>query len=772
VDRKALLIATDTYDDPELSRLRAPAHDVRALAEVLADPRIGDYDVLDPVVNRPSHEVRTAIDDFFADASSQHTLVLYISGHGRLGRKRLYFATTDTKTDRLASTAIDDHFVIEAMESSHSHRVVLLLDCCHSGKFGKGLRPFGAQVGIEGRFDGRGHMTLTASDELEYAYEELRELEGLEERPSSLFTRALVEGLKTGAADRNGDGHVSVDELYEYIRDETEHVQQALRTGTIQGDLLFANNPRPPAPAPPVAAPPARAAAATRAASPAITSQLRRAWQKQARGQHEEALADYIQAVQQAPNSSEALAGRGWARLQLNMHEQAGDDLERALAIDPDDTLALTGRGRLRALRCDLTGAKADLDRALKLDPELTDAYLARGFAAMRGGAPRPDAAEADFARALELQPDLPDALVGSAMVTAARGRPAEGVPLCDQALKLAPQHALALAVRGALKGSALEVDRAVELAPAACEVGLMRATTMLGLGRFDDARNEYDRVMKLGPDRFTPLMGRGFAAMGKREPEEALNNFEWALRVLPDSPVARAHVGVARLELGDAEAALADLEAAIAANPDVLGPGGAQIARGRAHLALGHHDAARADFKRARGTKNPAAAAWQRALDEAITRAKGVSPSTERRQVTRNHEAIQQSDFEKGWFIEQRQAIIDHVTGSERLLWLGRCGGEADLLRTTALLLTSEQLVWCRKSWIGEPVHGALRWEDVRSVEPLPNGVRIHAANGDTLAFTRLGQGVELQGGAARGPEQAVALVFSLSATARDRPR
>ena len=41
--RAALLIGITTYQDPELSQLRAPAHDAQDLAEVLGDPRIGAF---------------------------------------------------------------------------------------------------------------------------------------------------------------------------------------------------------------------------------------------------------------------------------------------------------------------------------------------------------------------------------------------------------------------------------------------------------------------------------------------------------------------------------------------------------------------------------------------------------------------------------------------------------------------------------------------------------------------------------------------------------
>ena len=43
--RLALVVATSTYTDPGLRRLRAPARDATELAQVLADPAIGGFTV-------------------------------------------------------------------------------------------------------------------------------------------------------------------------------------------------------------------------------------------------------------------------------------------------------------------------------------------------------------------------------------------------------------------------------------------------------------------------------------------------------------------------------------------------------------------------------------------------------------------------------------------------------------------------------------------------------------------------------------------------------
>jgi hypothetical protein len=68
-ERRALLIATDSYTDPALTKLGAPTGDVRAPAEVLGDPEIGGFDVRE-LLNQPTEAVKQEIEGFFGDAPS------------------------------------------------------------------------------------------------------------------------------------------------------------------------------------------------------------------------------------------------------------------------------------------------------------------------------------------------------------------------------------------------------------------------------------------------------------------------------------------------------------------------------------------------------------------------------------------------------------------------------------------------------------------------------------------------------------------------------
>jgi hypothetical protein len=243
--RSALIVANDQYQDPGLRRLRAPVQDARALARVLADPAIGNFDVM-VVSNQPEWKLRREVATFFADRRQEDLLLVHLSCHGvKDDSGQLYFATSDTELANLDATAVPADFVNRHMTRSRSRRVVLLLDCCYSGAFARGMMArAGGAVDLEERFEGRGRMVLTASSAMEYAFEDA-ELSHDGGRPS-VFTRTLVQGLETGEADRDRDGRISVDELYEYVYDEVRKLTPKQTPGRwnfeVEGEVLIARS--------------------------------------------------------------------------------------------------------------------------------------------------------------------------------------------------------------------------------------------------------------------------------------------------------------------------------------------------------------------------------------------------------------------------------------------------------------------------------------------------------------------------------------------------
>jgi len=214
----ALIIGNTEYIDSGLAQLTAPGKDAQDFARVLKDKEICAFDEVNVLLNQPEYIVRGTIDEFFDQKKPDDLLVLYFSGHGvrdELGA--LYLAVKNTIRTRLRSTAIKSDYIREAMDQSRSKRQVLILDCCNSGAFTQGVKAeLGGTMGMVSALQGRGRFVLTASDATQFAWEGDKVIG---ETQNSLFTHFLVRGLE-GEADNDGDGKITVDELYDYAHDQ------------------------------------------------------------------------------------------------------------------------------------------------------------------------------------------------------------------------------------------------------------------------------------------------------------------------------------------------------------------------------------------------------------------------------------------------------------------------------------------------------------------------------------------------------------------------
>jgi interferon-induced transmembrane protein/caspase domain-containing protein len=214
--RSALIVATAAYRDPALSQLRSPGRDAQALAAVLGDGRIGGFSV-DLVTDADEWTIRRRLSAFFADRRREDLLLVHFSCHGlKDQRGRLYLAAADTELRALSATAVPASFLADLMSESASQRIVLILDCCYSGAFTRGVTMRGDRnVHLVDEFGGgTGRTVLTASSATEYAFEGT-ELTETAVQPS-VFTSAIVAGLQNGEADLNHDGEITIDELYDF----------------------------------------------------------------------------------------------------------------------------------------------------------------------------------------------------------------------------------------------------------------------------------------------------------------------------------------------------------------------------------------------------------------------------------------------------------------------------------------------------------------------------------------------------------------------------
>lgn len=208
--------------------LPAAVRDVEALRSVLEDSERGGFDEVQVLTDPAFFVLRKAIGTLFANRAETDLLLFYFSGHGIADEYgRFYFTTAETQSGANGrtdlTTTLEASFIHEQMGRCDSERQVVILDCCHSGAFPEGMKARGAEtIDFERQLGGAGRVVLASSSALDYSFE--REGEDL-----AIYTRYLVEGIRTGAADLDEDGYVSVDELHEYVRKKVQKAAPSMQ---------------------------------------------------------------------------------------------------------------------------------------------------------------------------------------------------------------------------------------------------------------------------------------------------------------------------------------------------------------------------------------------------------------------------------------------------------------------------------------------------------------------------------------------------------------
>lgn len=199
----------DESDKSKLPDLACPEKDVDGLAKVLASER-GEFTVFS-LKNESNLEVLDKLQDVVNQAQKEDLLLIYYSGHGKPNKAGiLHLTTVNTVVNKLESRAISINQVYGILDTAKCRKIVIILDCCYSGAAGQGFKG-AVDDQLQQLNNARGTYLVTASTELQVAHESAAE--GL-----SLFTKHLIAGLETGEADKDSDGWVSMNELYDYVQ--------------------------------------------------------------------------------------------------------------------------------------------------------------------------------------------------------------------------------------------------------------------------------------------------------------------------------------------------------------------------------------------------------------------------------------------------------------------------------------------------------------------------------------------------------------------------
>lgn len=210
VERFALIVGNNR-GLPSEPELRYAQSDARKVQETLRD--IGGFAPFNSVLlegNDPATFRQALIDindrvrSLRSEPDTQVVLFVYYSGHA--DNRDLHMGP-----DRLSIAEVS-----KLVRGSAADFRLLVLDACRSGtltrsKGGQMIQPFEIPAPIELKGEGLAFLTASASDEVAQESDELR---------GSFFTHAFVSGL-LGAADRDRDGNVVLDEAYQYAYDNT-----------------------------------------------------------------------------------------------------------------------------------------------------------------------------------------------------------------------------------------------------------------------------------------------------------------------------------------------------------------------------------------------------------------------------------------------------------------------------------------------------------------------------------------------------------------------
>ena len=238
----AVIIGINTYQDPKIQDLRYACADAQGVYDVLTDPELGRFSpenvtlLLDGEATR--RNISTEIGTKMRRRAGEKDLVyVYYAGHGsaeidpkcqyRDGVEK-YLVPSDAELDDLFSTGIAMEEIQKYFRRIESKQVIFFIDSCYSGEAGGRTfqNPnYQKRAALTDEFltdlAGEGRVIVAACDVREVSLE-------TPDLGHGLFTHHLIEGLK-GGADRDSDGLVTINELYDYVYENVS--EQARRMG-------------------------------------------------------------------------------------------------------------------------------------------------------------------------------------------------------------------------------------------------------------------------------------------------------------------------------------------------------------------------------------------------------------------------------------------------------------------------------------------------------------------------------------------------------------
>jgi hypothetical protein len=214
----ALLIGVSEYGEG-IPPLSAPPNDVAAMQQVLEDKKLGGFDEVIPLINPDLVTMQQSIQQIFFERDRDDLVLLFFSGHGITDdNNKLYLTTKGTSKKYFKATSVQSSLIQDISKESYAKRQVIILDCCYSGAFADGWSTKSVGLDIKKELGAEGRVVLTSSSATQTSFQQ-------EDSALSLYTQYLIEGIKTGAADSDGNGKIYAHELHNYAKAKVKEVK-------------------------------------------------------------------------------------------------------------------------------------------------------------------------------------------------------------------------------------------------------------------------------------------------------------------------------------------------------------------------------------------------------------------------------------------------------------------------------------------------------------------------------------------------------------------
>ena len=228
----ALLIGVNECGTQIPPHLQA-ANNVAAMQRVLQDPNLGGFDLVESLLNPDLETMQKAIQKVLAKCGVKDLALLFFSGQALVDEQgHLYLTTSNTTQDNFKSTALPASFLQQELTVHDAERQIVIFDCCYSAISTETGRTNSVIVDFNQELAAKGRTILSSATVTQTSFEQ-------EAANLSPYTQYLVEGIETGAADRDGAGLIYVREWHKYAKEKVQGINLQIEPGIFQDENEF-----------------------------------------------------------------------------------------------------------------------------------------------------------------------------------------------------------------------------------------------------------------------------------------------------------------------------------------------------------------------------------------------------------------------------------------------------------------------------------------------------------------------------------------------------